>query len=130
MLNRTIGVTVTRNLLDFGQGKEYPHVILHCIYTAFLRLSLKDTGPDVDERLWMLADIEGNSDDQQETIASNKERYHAWKFTSTFDASLHPDLAQVVDDLCEVLEDYIGGLLIQTIVKSLALFSCPGIYLV
>ena len=123
LLSRTIGVTVTCMPLDFGQGKEYPDVTSHCIYTAFLRLSSKNTGPDVDASLYHRVDIEGNSDARQETIATHEEKYAAWKFTATFDPSLHPELVITVNDRCEVSEDYIGGILNQTIVKRLALFS-------
>ena len=123
LLNRTIGVTVTCMPLDFGPGKKHPEVTSHPIYTFFLSLSSKDTGPDVDANLYLRVDIHGNSDAMQETIATLEEKYLAWKFTATFDPSFHPDLVQVVNDRCQVSEDYIVGLLNQTIVQRLAHFS-------
>jgi hypothetical protein len=123
LLNLTIGVTVTCKPLDFGPGKDYEDVTSHPIYTAFLSLSSKNTGPDVDASLFLRVDIEGNSDAKQETIAMHEEKYTAWKFTAIFYSSLHPELVQIVNDHLEVSDDYIRGLLNPTIVPGLAFFS-------
>ena len=123
LLNLTIGVTVTCKPLDFGPGTDYADVTSHPIYTAFLSLSSKNTGPDVDASLFLRVDIEGNSDTKQETIATHEEKYPAWKFTAIFDSSLHPELVQIVNDRLEVSDDYICGLLNPTIVSGLAFFS-------
>ena len=123
LLNLTIGVTVTCKPLDFGPGKDYADVASHPIYAAFLSLSSKNTGPDVDASLFLRVDIEGNSDAKQETISKHEEKYPAWKFTAIFDSSLHPELVQIVNDRLEVSDDYIRGLLNPTIVPGLAFFS-------
>ncbi len=123
LLNLTIGVTVTCKPLDYGPGKDYADVASHPISTAFLSLSSKNTGPDVDASLFLRVDVEGNSDAKQETISTHEEKYPAWKFTAIFYSSLHPELVQIVNDHLEVSDDYIRGLLNPTIVSGLAFFS-------
>jgi hypothetical protein len=126
LLNRTIGVTVTCRPLDFGPGKDYADVSMHPIYTAFLRLSSKHNGSeslDVDASLWMRVDIVGNSDAKPETISAHEGICRAWEFTAAFDPSHHKELITALNDRCEVSEDYIVGLLNQTTVQSLDLFS-------
>jgi hypothetical protein len=111
-----IGVTITCRPLDFAQDKEYSDVTSHPIYAAFLRLSLENPGPDVEENLHLQVDIVGNSDVKQETIATHEDRYAAWKFTAIFDPSLHPYL---LNNRCQVSDDYIRGLLNPTIIHQM-----------
>ena len=51
LLNGTVGCTVTCKPIHFGPGTHFAAVTLHPIYTAFLRMSSKDMGPDVPLRL-------------------------------------------------------------------------------
>jgi len=71
LLNGTVGCTVTCTPIHFGPGTHFAAVTLHPIYTAFLRMSSKDMGPDVPLRLRI--DIEGNSEARPATISAHEE---------------------------------------------------------
>jgi hypothetical protein len=121
LLNGTVGCTVTCKPIHFGPGTHFAAVTLHPIYTAFLRMSSKDMGPDVPLRLRI--DIEGNSEARPATISAHEEKCRPWAFTATFDPSLHTELITIVNDRREVSPDYIGGLLNRTLVETLDLLT-------
>jgi hypothetical protein len=120
LLNRTVGCTP----INFGgQGTNYAAVTLqglHPIYSAFLRMSSKLMGPDVDRNLYQMFDIEGKLENhcKQETISENKEKYVLWEFTAIFDHLLHTELVRIVNDRREVSTVYIDGLLNWKLVRN------------
>ena len=76
---------------------------------------------DVDPNLFLPAQaIEAYSDAWQETTAVHEPQCRAWAFNATFDVLHHPAL---VDNHAEISEDYVQGILNQTIVERLELFS-------
>ncbi len=76
---------------------------------------------DVDPNSFLPAlNIEAYSDAWQETTAVHEPQCRAWAFNATFDVLHHPAL---VDNHAEISEDYVQGILNQTIVERLELFS-------
>ena len=126
LLSGTHGCTATCTPLDFGPGTNYCTVSVHPAYMTFLKISSKLKWPDVDARLYQRIDIEGNSDARQENTFENEEKFRPWKFTATFDPSIHKELVRVVDERLggrEVSTDYIASLLNPTIVASSELLT-------
>ena len=126
LLSGTHGCTATCTPLDFGPGTNYCTVSVHPAYMTFLKISSKLKWPDVDARLYQRIDIEGNSDARQENTFENEEKFRPWKFTATFDPSIHKELVRVVDERLggrEVSTDYIASLLNTTIVASSELLT-------
>ncbi len=60
--------------VGIGLGTTYPDVTLHPIFAAFLHMSSKDTGPDVNPNVYLQVDIEDDRDAEQATIAKHKEQ--------------------------------------------------------
>ena len=70
---------------------------------------------DVDPNLFLPAQaIEAYSDAWQETTAVHEPQCRSWAFNATFDVLHHPAL---VDNHAEISEDYVQGILNQTIVE-------------
>ena len=97
---------------------------LNSLFIDFVRMSSKDTGPNVDPNLFLRVDIEGDSDNHQATIASHESQCRSWTFNASFDLFLNPDL---VDSSAEVAENIVRAALdqsyYQTVEKRVELFS-------
>jgi len=123
--NDPIKFTVTScTPLDLGLEIRCPDFTSTTLFIDFVRMSSKDTCPDVDPDLFLRVDIEGDSDAHQATIASNEHRCRSWTFKASFDLFLNPDL---VDSSAEVAENIVRATLdqsyYQTVEKKVDLFS-------
>ena len=110
--NDSIKFTVTScTPLDVGPDTRCLDFTSTPLFIDFIRMSSKDTGPDVDPICFLRVDVEGDSDAHQATVASNEHRCRSWTFNASFDLFLNPDL---VDSSAEVAENIVHATLDQS----------------
>ncbi len=89
-----VGIAATCTPVYFEPENPCSDVTLHPIFATFLGISSKDTGPGVNQEIYIRVDIMGDSDAKQET---KETRCRSWAFEATFAFAIHPALATDCD---------------------------------